>query len=96
MEDFFNWFGTLIGETLRWIIDLLVIFFSSLRGSLEGFIGGLSNAMGISPNLFNVLVLIIGLWMLYCALSALLARRLVAMLVWAFLGLIVLSWLVGG
>lgn len=95
MEDVFNWFGTLIGETLRWIIDLLVIFFASLRGSLEGFIGGLSDAMGISPNLFSVLVLIVGLWMLYCALRALLARRLIAALIWAFLGLIVLSWLVG-
>ncbi|SDL45311.1 hypothetical protein SAMN05192555_104257 [Franzmannia pantelleriensis] len=95
MEGFFNWLGTLIGETLRWIIDLLVIFFSSLRGSLEGFIGGLSDAMGINPTLFSLLLLIVGVWMLYCALRALLARRLIATLIWAFLGLVVLSWLIG-
>ncbi|APX93831.1 hypothetical protein BWR19_13285 [Halomonas sp. 1513] len=95
MEGFFNWLGSLIGETLRWIVDLLVIFFANLRGAVEGFIGGLSNAMGINPTLFSLLVLIVGVWMLYCALRALLARRLIATLVWAFLGLVVLSWLVG-
>ena len=94
MEDFFNWLGTLIGETLRWIVDLLVIFFSSLRGAVEGFIGGLSDAMG-NPTLFSLLLLIVGVWMLYCALRALLARRLIATLIWAFLGLVVLSWLIG-
>lgn len=95
MEGFFTWLGTLIGETLRWIVDLLVIFFSNLRGSIEGFVGGLSDAMGISPGVFTLLVLFVGIWMLYRALRALLARRLIATLVWAFLALAVLGWLVG-
>lgn len=39
-------------------------------------------------------VLLLGLWLLYLALRALLRRRIVATLIWAVLGVTVLSWLI--
>lgn len=94
-EGFFNWIGTRIGEAIRYVIDLLSLFFDNLGGSLEHFIRGLSEALGINPTILSLLALIIGLWMLYRAVRALLQRAIIAALVWALLGLMVLGWLVG-
>ncbi|WP_444677134.1 hypothetical protein [Halomonas sp. E19] len=42
----------------------------------------------------SLATLLVGLWLLYLALRALMRRRLVATLIWAILGVTVLSWLI--
>lgn len=94
MQDFFTWLGRTLGEIIRFVIDLLVYFFHNLGASARGFFDGLAASLGISPSLVSLAVLLLGLWLLYLALRALLRRRLVATLIWALLGVMVLSWLI--
>ncbi|GHE20435.1 hypothetical protein [Halomonas urumqiensis] len=94
MEDFFTWIGTTLGEIIRFIVDLLTGFFGNIGNSARGFLDGLSSSLGISPSFLNLIVLIIGLWMLWKAVSALMRRAIFATLIWAVLGLMVLSWLI--
>ncbi|WP_111413794.1 hypothetical protein [Billgrantia lactosivorans] len=94
MQDFFTWLGRTLGEIIRFVVDLLVHFFQNLGASARGFFDGLATSLGISPSLISLAVLLLGLWLLYLALRALLRRRLVATLIWALLGVMVLSWLI--
>ena len=94
MQDFFSWLGQTLGEVIRFVVDLLLIFFQNLGGSARGFFGSLASALGIPPTFLSLAVLMLGLWLLYLALRALLRRRLVATLIWAVLGVTVLSWLI--
>ncbi|MBA2779236.1 hypothetical protein [Billgrantia kenyensis] len=94
MQEFFTWLGETLGEIIRFVVDLLVIFFRDLGASARGFFDGLASALGIPPTLISLAVLLLGLWLLYLALRALLRRRLVATLIWALLGVTVLSWLI--
>ena len=94
MQDFFTWLGTTLGDIIRFVVDLLIHFFQNLGDAARGFLHGLSASLGIAPSLVSLLVLLLGLWLLYLALRALLRRRLVATLIWALLGITVLSWLI--
>ncbi|MCE8020601.1 hypothetical protein HOP51_10860 [Halomonas sp. MCCC 1A11036] len=94
MQDFFSWLGQTLGEIIRFVVDLLILFFYNLGASARGFFDGLANALGIPPTLVSLAVLLLGLWLLYLALRALLRRRIVATLIWAVLGVMVLSWLI--
>ncbi|QOR39602.1 hypothetical protein HNO52_14570 [Billgrantia diversa] len=94
MQDFFTWLGRTLGEIIRFVVDLLVNFFQNLGASARGFFDGLATSLGISPSLVSLAVLLLGLWLLYLALRALLRRRLFATLIWALLGVTVLSWLI--
>ncbi|QJQ95322.1 MULTISPECIES: hypothetical protein [Halomonadaceae] len=93
MQEFFNWIGTRIGEAIHFVVDLLVIFFANIGGAMASFVQGLSAALGINPTLFSLVVLLIGLWLLYHGVRALLQRRIIGALILAFLGFMVLSWL---
>ncbi|KAA0012548.1 hypothetical protein F0A17_06250 [Billgrantia pellis] len=94
MQDFFSWLGRTLGEIIRFVVDLLLVFFHSLGASVRNFFDALTSALGIPPTLISLGVLLLGLWLLYLALRALLRRRLVATLIWAVLGVTVLSWLI--
>jgi hypothetical protein len=52
----------------------------------------MSKALGITPSLLGVVVLVIGLLLLYAAVRAFLRRSIIAGLIWLFFGL----WLLGG
>lgn len=94
MEDFFTWLGGALGGLIRFVVDLLSGFFANLGDSARGFLRGLSESLGIAPSLISLLVLIVGLWLLWKGLSALLRRAFVVALVWLLLGVVVLSWLI--
>lgn len=90
-----NWLGERVGEAIRFIIDLLALLFGNISHTVERFVTGLTEALGISSSIFSLLFLLIGLWLLYQGIRALLGRRIVGGLIWLFVGLVVLSWLVG-
>ncbi|MFY0991460.1 hypothetical protein [Halomonas sp. C05BenzN] len=94
MADFFTWLGAALGDLIRFVVDLLTGFFANLGDSARGFLRGLSESLGIAPSLISLLVLVVGLWLLWKGLGALLRRALVVALVWLVLGATVLSWLI--
>ncbi|PMR73860.1 hypothetical protein [Billgrantia endophytica] len=94
MQDFFTWLGSTLGDIIRFVVDLLIHFFRNLGDAAQGFLHGLSASLGISPSLISLVVLILGLWLLYLGLRALLRRSLIATVIWAVLGVTVLSWLI--
>ncbi|MBE0488191.1 MAG: hypothetical protein IBX53_03855 [Halomonas sp.] len=94
MEEFFTWIGSTLGEVIRFIVDLLTGFFANIGNAGRGFLDGLSGALGISPSLISLVVLVIGLWLLWKGFRALMRRAIVATLIWLLLGVMVLSWLI--
>jgi len=94
MDDVFAFIGNAAGEFIRFIVDGLAGFFAHLGEAAHGFMQGLSEALGIPLTLINLVVLVIGLWLLWRGLTALLRRALFATLVWWLLGVTVLSWLI--
>lgn len=94
MSDFFASFGALLGEIIRIIVDFFTGFFSDLADSGQSFLRGLSRSLGIAPSLINLLVIVLGLWMLWKALRAFMRRALFVGGVWLVLGVVLLSWLI--
>ncbi len=93
-NGFFNWLGEALGDAIRFVVDLLSGLFAGLGIAVHDFIAGLTGALGMSPSLFGLIVLIVGLLLLYKGVRAFLGRGIIAGLVWTFLGLLVLSWLI--
>ena len=92
-----NGFFEGVGETIGGIIQALVTGLLSLSdgflGAFEGFINGLAGSLGISPSFFSILILVIGLWVLWRGVRALLRGSLIGAVVWIVLGLLILAWL---
>ena len=55
-------------------------------------IAGMSKALGVTPSLLSIVVLVAGLWLLYLAVRAFIRRSIIAGVIWLVLGL----WLLGG
>ncbi len=94
MEEFFSWVGRTLGEVIRFVVDLLTDFFANIGDAARGFLDGLSGALGIPPSLTSLVILVIGLWLLWAGIRALMRRAIVAALIWMLLGVVVLSWLI--
>ncbi|SDV50528.1 hypothetical protein [Chitinasiproducens palmae] len=94
-NNFFEWLGNLLGRMIRFVVSLAERLLSGLRGAFSDFFSGLTGAVGISPTLFNVVWLVLGLLLLYAAVRAFLARAIVAGIVWLVLAVFVLSALMG-
>ncbi len=94
MEDFFTWAGRMLGDLIRFVVDLLTGFFADIGDSARSFLDGLSTSLGISPSLISLVVLILGLWMLWKGFRAILRRAIVVAAIWLVLGVMVLSWLI--
>ncbi len=92
VEGFFESLGQAFGAVIRFIVESLSGFFGLLGDALGGFINGMSKALGVTPSLLGVVVLLIGLLLLYAAVRAFLRRSIILGLVWLLLGL----WLLGG
>jgi uncharacterized membrane protein YjjP (DUF1212 family) len=54
----------------------------------------MARSIGMNASIFSFALLILGLFLLYCSVRAFIARSIVAGVVWALLGLLVLSWVV--
>jgi hypothetical protein len=92
VEGFFEWLGQAFGTVIRFIVEALSGFFGFFGTAFGSFINGMSRALGITPSLLGIVVLIIGLLLLYAAVRAFLRRKIILGLVWLFFGL----WLLGG
>ncbi|KGE79197.1 hypothetical protein CVH10_04975 [Halomonas sp. ND22Bw] len=94
MNDFFTAIGQFIGHVIRFIVDALSAGLNGLDDAASSLIGGIAGGLGIPANLLSLLVLVLGLWLLWKAFSALRRRAVVATLIWVILGISVLSWLI--
>lgn len=92
VEGFFEWLGQAFGAVIRFIVESLSGFLGLLGDAVGGFIQGMSKALGITPSLLGIVVLVLGLLLLYAALRAFLRRSILIGLIWLFFGL----WLLGG
>lgn len=66
----------------------------SVAGGIGGFVDGLTRSLGISPSMFSLAILVIGLLLLINGVRALLRGGIIGGLIWLVLGLLVLSWLI--
>lgn len=87
--------GEFFGAIVRWIVDGLNWFFGSLTGASAAFIDGFSRALGVNSGILSIFAVLIGLYLLYRGARALIARRIIAGVVWLLLGLWLLSALIG-
>ena len=94
MSDIFNSIGAFLGQLIRLIVDGLGGVFANLDNAAGSFLEGLSESLGIPPTLISLVVLVIGLWLLWKGLAALVRRAIIATLLWWLLGVTVLSWLI--
>ncbi|GHB30006.1 hypothetical protein [Salinicola rhizosphaerae] len=94
MDGFFNWLGEALGNVLRTIVDLLNGLFGNVWGAMDGFVDGLTGALGINNSIFSIGVLIVGVLLLINGVRALLRGGIVGGILWLLLGLLILSWLI--
>ena len=92
-EGFFASLGGMLGEALRSIVAGLKWLLGGLVGALGDFYAGLAGAMGMSPSVFNLVMLAVGLMLLWAAVKALLRRAIVAFIFWLLLAVLVLGGL---
>ncbi len=93
-DGFFASLGVMLGEALRAIVAGIKWLLGGLGGALGDFYSGLSKAMGMSPSLFNFVLLVLGLMFLWGAVKALLRRSIIGFLFWLVLAVLVLGGLV--
>ena len=95
-NGFFGWLGEIVGSVIRFIVDGLRGIFGGIADAADDFLDGLAGAVGMSPGFFNYVWLVIGILMLVAAVRAVMRRAVVAAIVWAVLGVLLLGMLVGG
>ncbi|ART61967.1 hypothetical protein [Kushneria marisflavi] len=93
-DGFFSWVGETLGNIIRAIVEFLASIFANLFGAMGGFIDGLTGSLGISPSVFSLVILVIGLLLLINGVRAMLRGGIIGGLIWLVLGLLVLSWLI--
>ena len=94
VEGFFESLGEAVGSVIRFIVEGLSGFFGMLGGAVSSFITGMSKALGVTPSLLSIVVLIAGLWLLYLAVRAFIRLSFITGVIWLVLGLWLLSGLI--
>lgn len=94
VEGFFESLGQAFGAFIRFIVETLGGFFASIGGAVASFIDGMSSALGVTPSLLSIAVLLIGLLLLYAAVRAFLRGGIIGGIIWLLLGLWLLSGLI--
>jgi|EndMetStandDraft_3_1072993.scaffolds.fasta_scaffold378160_1 hypothetical protein len=95
-NGFFEWLGSAFGEAIRAIVDTLRFLLGGVGEAIGDFTGGLARAMGMSPSVFNIAWLILGLILLYAAFKAFIQRSIIGGIFWLVLAVLVLGGLIGG
>lgn len=93
-DHFFHWLGNEIGRLIRAIVASLTWVFDNLFAWIDSFISGMTGALGLNASVFTLVMLILGLVLLFAGLRSLLRRRIFRALLWAFLGVVLLSWVI--
>ncbi|UCJ17158.1 hypothetical protein K5Q02_01830 [Pseudomonas sp. MM211] len=94
VEGFFESLGEAFGSFIRFIVDALSGVFNLLGGAVAGFIDGMAGALGVTPSLLSIAVLLIGLILLYSAVRSFMRGSVIGGLIWLLLGLWLLSGLI--
>lgn len=92
--NFFEWLGNLLGAVIRGIVHALTFLLNALGHAVGNFTDGFAHALGLHASTFNIVLLIIGLLMLVAGVRALLARSIVAGIIWLVLAALLLSKLI--
>lgn len=92
-NGFFDGTGEAIGDAIRVMVEFLLGFFTNFFGAFDDFIDGLTRSLGINASFFSILVLVIGLWLLWRGIRALLRGSLLGAIVRIVLAVFILSWL---
>lgn len=93
-SNFFEWLGETLGGVIGFIIRAIRAVVDGLGGAVDDFLDGMARAIGMNSSIFSFALLILGLFLLYTCVRAFIAKSIVAGIVWAVLGLMVLSWVV--
>lgn len=89
-----EWLGETLGTIVRVIVESLAWLFNSFAGAAAAFIEGFSRALGLDSSILSVIAVILGLCLIYWGIRAFIRRRIVAGVIWVFLGLWLLSALI--
>lgn len=94
VNGFFESLGEAVGSVIRFIVEGLSGFLDVFGSAISSFIAGMSKALGVTPSLLSIVVLVVGLWLLYVAVRAFIRRSIIAGVIWLMLGLWLLSGLI--
>ena len=94
VNGFFESLGEAVGSVIRFIVEGLSGFLGFFGSAISSFIAGMSKALGVTPSLLSILVLVVGLWLLSVAVRAFIRRAIIAGVIWLVLGLWLLSGLI--
>ncbi|MGK9231367.1 hypothetical protein KXS07_07045 [Inquilinus limosus] len=92
--NFFEWLGETLGSVIGFIIRAIRAVVDGLGGAVDDFLDGMARAIGMNSSIFSFALLILGLFLLYTSVRSFISKAIVAGIVWAVLGLMVLSWVV--
>lgn len=95
VEGFFESLGEAFGSLIRFIVEGLSGFLGFFGAAVSSFIAGMSKALGVTPSVLSIMVLVVGIWLLYLAVRAFIRRAIIAGVIWLVLGLWLLSGLIG-
>jgi len=85
-----EWLGEFFGTLVRLIVDTLSWLFGILTGASTAFVEGFSRTLGVDSGLLSIAAVIIGLYLIYRGVRAMIGRRFIAGIIWILLGL----WLI--
>jgi hypothetical protein len=94
-NGFFSSAGAVLGEVIRAIVSSIRYVFGGLGSAVGDFFSGLASALDMSPSVFNFALLILGLVLLWAAITAFARRAIIAGIFWLFLAMLLLSGLIG-
>lgn len=94
VSGFFESLGEAVGSVIRFIVEGLSGFLDVFGSAISSFIAGMSKALGVTPSLLSIVVLVTGLWLLYVAVRAFIRSSIIAGVIWLVLGLWLLSGLI--
>jgi len=91
-NGFFDNAGEAIGDAIHAVVTFLLALFDNAFDAIHNFFDGLSRSLGISGSFLSIVVLVIGLWILFSGLRALLRGSILGAIVRVVIGLLVLGW----
>lgn len=94
VDGFFEWLGQALGAVIRFIVDSLGWLFNLFGHAGGNFVEGMSRTLGMDTSLFSIIGLVLGLIFLYSAVRAFMRASIILGVIWALLGLWLLSWII--
>ena len=94
VDGFFDWLGQALGAIIRFVVDGLGWLFGLLGHAGGNFVEGMSRTLGMDTSLVSIIGLVLGLILLYSAVRAFMRGAIISGVIWALIGLWLLSWII--